>query len=105
MNEDFIQAQFIQELDAVIEEIREMLIEKNASYGDSALNPVRIFSRADAGEQIRVRIDDKLSRMARGTEYQGDNDEDDLLGYFLLLKIRKNREKGTQVPNGLNPIA
>lgn len=105
MNEDFIQAQFIQELDAVIEEIREMLIEKNASYGDSALNPVRIFSRADAGEQIRVRIDDKLSRMARGTEYQGDNDEDDLLGYFLLLKIRKNREKVTQVPNGLNPIA
>lgn len=105
MNEDFIQAQFIQELDAVIEEIREMLIEKNASYGDSALNPVRIFSRADAGEQIRVRIDDKLSRMARGTEYQGDNDEDDLLGYFLLLKIRKNREKVTQVPDGLNPIA
>ena len=31
-------------------EIREMLHEKNAAYGDSALSPVRIFSRASPVE-------------------------------------------------------
>lgn len=39
-----------------------MLLAKNAAYGNSALEPVRIFSKADPTEQIRVRIDDKLSR-------------------------------------------
>lgn len=42
-----------------------MLLAKNASYGNSALAPLRVFSRADAAEQLRVRIDDKLSRLAR----------------------------------------
>ena len=28
------------------DEIKEMLLEKNRKYGDSALNPVRIFSKA-----------------------------------------------------------
>jgi hypothetical protein len=40
----------------------EMLLEKNAKYGNSALEPIRCFSRADPLEQIRVSIDDKLSR-------------------------------------------
>lgn len=67
--------------------IKTMLLLKNKSYGDSALNPVRIFSKAEAAEGIRVRIDDKLSRLARGSEYPGDNDVDDLLGYLFLYKI------------------
>ena len=28
----------------------------------------------------------------RGTEYIGDNDIDDLIGYLVLLKIAKNKE-------------
>ena len=32
----------------VCDEIRDLLIKKNRSYGDSALKPVRIFSKADA---------------------------------------------------------
>lgn len=72
-------------------EVAHMLIRKNIAYGDSALNPVRIFSRADAREQLHVRIDDKLSRMMRGTDYPGDNDIDDLIGYLILLKIAKER--------------
>lgn len=68
-----------------------MLQEKNAAYGDSALDPVRIFSKANAVEQLLVRIDDKLSRFARGTAYPGDNDIDDLIGYLVLLKIAKER--------------
>jgi hypothetical protein len=66
-----------------------MLIEKNRAYGNSALDPVRIFSQADNAEQLKVRIDDKLSRFARGREYQGDNDLDDLMGYLVLLSIAK----------------
>lgn len=47
----------------IVNNITKMLIEKNRKYGDSALKPQRIFSKASAVEQIKVRIDDKLSRM------------------------------------------
>lgn len=67
--------------------IGDMLCEKNRAYGNSALNPVRIFSKADAVEGIRVRIDDKLSRFIRGHAYPGDNDELDLIGYLVLKRI------------------
>lgn len=73
-------------------EIAHMLIKKNIAYGNSALEPVRIFSKADAREQLHVRIDDKLSRIMRGTAYIGDNDIDDLIGYLVLLKIAKAKE-------------
>ncbi len=66
-----------------------MLIAKNKSYGDSALNPVRIFSTSDSVEQLHVRIDDKLSRITRGGSFVGDNDLDDLIGYLILLKIAR----------------
>jgi hypothetical protein len=72
-------------------QIAHMLIEKNIAYGDSALDPVRIFSKADPIEQLHVRIDDKLSRLMKGTEYIGDNDIDDLIGYLVLLKIAKEK--------------
>ena len=73
----------------VCDEIKEMLIAKNKSYGDSAIDPIRIFSKADNTEQIKIRIDDKLSRISRGTEFYGDNDIDDLVGYLILLKISR----------------
>ena len=82
-------------------EIAHMLIKKNIAYGNSALEPVRIFSRADAREQLNVRIDDKLSRIMRGTSYVGDNDIDDLIGYLVLLKIAKEKELGFQEDYGL----
>ncbi len=73
-------------------DIAHMLIKKNIAYGNSALEPVRIFSRADAIEQLHVRIDDKLSRVMRGTEYVGDNDIEDLIGYLVLLRIAKEKD-------------
>ena len=72
----------------VCDEIKDMLITKNKSYGDSALNPVRIFSISDNIEQLHVRIDDKLSRITRGGSFI-DNDIDDLIGYLILLKIAR----------------
>lgn len=70
--------------------LRDMLIAKNAAYGDSALDPVRVFSRASPEEQLLVRIDDKLSRLARGAA-AGEDVIADLLGYLVLLRIAQRR--------------
>ena len=74
--------------------IKDLLLEKNASYGDSALKPKRIFSSSGSTEQILVRIDDKLSRIAT-TKALGGPDEDtlnDLIGYLILLKVAARGE-------------
>mgnify|MGYP003110453503 FL=1 len=73
----------------VCDDIKTLLLEKNAKYGNSALNPKRIFSQQGSTEQILVRIDDKLSRIAT-TKALGGPDEDtlnDLIGYLILLKV------------------
>lgn len=70
-------------------EINDILLTKNRRYGDSAINPIRIFSKADSIEQINVRLDDKLSRIVSG---QGDEDEDvelDIIGYLILKRVAK----------------
>lgn len=74
-------------------EIEEMLLEKNKSYGNSALEPIRIFSKATTMEQINVRIDDKLSRIAKGNNYDNEDTELDLIGYLILKRIRTNLTK------------
>lgn len=76
----------------VLADIEQMLLQKNAAYGDSALSPVRIFSNADVVEQIKVRIDDKLSRIARGrAQIENEDVLLDLVGYLvLLLAARRN---------------
>jgi hypothetical protein len=76
----------------ISDELRDMLIEKNFAYGDSALDPVRVFSKANTIEQIYVRIDDKLSRVHRGYEYPGDDTIKDLIGYLILLLIAKEKD-------------
>lgn len=70
-------------------EIAQLLIDKNISYGNSALEPARIFSTADATEQLKVRIDDKLNRVKNNQGFAGDNDIDDLIGYLVLYKIAR----------------
>lgn len=79
---------------AIVEEcnwISEMLCEKNRKYGDSALDPVRVFSRCDALEQINVRLDDKLSRLRSGQWDDTEDAELDLIGYLILKRIAKRR--------------
>jgi hypothetical protein len=78
----------------VLDQIGMMLIEKNAAYGDSALTPLRVFSRTDSVEQIKVRIDDKLSRLMRGHALRDESLDDtitDLIGYLVLLKVANKR--------------
>lgn len=84
-------AEFEQDLDAVLLELRTMLLAKNKAYGNSALDPVRVFSRASVTEQLLVRLDDKLSRLRNG-----DISEDvelDLMGYMVILRIARKRKQ------------
>lgn len=82
-----VRAWIAEECDA----LRRLLLEKNEAYGNSALDPVRVFSKADPVEQIRVRLDDKLSRLARGHS-AGEDVEQDLLGYLVLLRVARRME-------------
>lgn len=71
---------------AECDRVKELLLAKNASYGDSATDPIRIFSKLEPEEGLRLRIDDKLSRMARGND-AGEDTTLDLIGYLILLRI------------------
>jgi len=73
--------------------IREMLMEKNRKYGDSAIDPVRIFSSADPVAQIDVRIDDKLSRIRSAQNDDTEDAELDLIGYLILKRVAKRAGK------------
>ena len=77
-------------LDNELFTVREMLICKNRKYGDSALNPLSIFAKGNASDLLKVRIDDKLSRIKNETV---DNEDTllDLLGYLLLLRIAQRQ--------------
>ncbi len=81
-----------EEIRRVADEDVAMLLAKQAAYGNAALDPVRIFSKADAREQLRVRIDDKLSRLARGAA-AGEDAVKDLRGYLVLLEVAERMEK------------
>jgi hypothetical protein len=94
----------------VCNETATFLIGKNKKYGNSALNPIRIFSKAEPLEQINVRIDDKINRLYQGGEYPGDDDEKDLLGYLVLKEVgrrfhgkEKSKEDTTEQDKERNP--
>ena len=65
------------------------LLEKNKRYGDSAINPIQIFSKESAEKQIRARLDDKLRRIKNSDELRK-NDVADCFGYIALLLISRD---------------
>ena len=81
--------EFSDKVTKVLAEIQVMLEEKNRSYGDSALNPESVFSNLNAEERLAVRIDDKLNRIKKGSEYADEDTLADLIGYLVLLKIAR----------------
>ena len=85
---------FAQEVSTYLLEIRELLISKNLKYGNSALEPLGVFSQLSAKDGLLVRIDDKLKRIKNGSLQKDDEDViNDLIGYLVLLKIETNRAK------------
>lgn len=84
--------------------VRNLLVEKNKAYGNSALDPIRIFSKSTSEEQILVRIDDKISRIARGdvnTKITEDTISD-LIGYLILLQVSQDMKKNIVKVHGIN---
>lgn len=75
------------------QEILDLLLEKNEKYGNSALEPLRIFSTTDTTEQLKVRIDDKISRVKNQNLEEDEDVLLDLIGYLILLKISLKRNK------------
>jgi hypothetical protein len=79
---------FAVQVTQALKEIRDLLIAKNQKYGNSALEPLGVFSQLSAKEGLLVRIDDKLKRIKNGSLERDDEDVvNDLIGYLILLKI------------------
>lgn len=82
-------------IDAEYERLRVRSQEKNLSYNDSALHPIRIFSKLGPDEGMRVRLDDKLSRLTSDNwDAFDENPIDDLVGYLILLRIQMRKDTG-----------
>lgn len=84
---------FEEHLEIELGEIKDMLIEKNKKYGNSALEPARVFSKANMVEQILVRIDDKLSRIKNEATNEDEDVIKDLIGYLLILRMAKDTKR------------
>ena len=85
--------EFSTQVSDVLIEIKELLINKNKKYGNSALEPLGVFSQLSAKEGLLIRIDDKLKRIKNGSLDRDDEDViNDLIGYLVLLKIHANQE-------------
>lgn len=77
----------------VCAEVCAMLLAKNADYGNSALEPLRVFAKSlPPSDMIRVRLDDKLSRLQGITKIPEDT-ELDIMGYLVLLRIANHNEE------------
>ncbi len=88
---------FQDEVYQVLSEITEMLIAKNQKYGNSAIEPLGIFSDLSPEEGLKVRIDDKLKRIKNGSLDRDDEDViNDLIGYLVILKILQKDEKAKE---------
>tara|TARA_R100000664_G_C2757154_1_gene145245 strand:+ start:2825 stop:3085 length:261 start_codon:yes stop_codon:yes gene_type:complete len=74
--------------------VYEMLASKNDAYGNSALEPINIFSKGDATQSLCARIDDKLARIKnKGFSDETEDTLFDLCGYLILLIIAKENKK------------
>ena len=75
-------------IEEMCESMKNLLIQKNRDYGDSATNPSNVFSDGSPIESLCARIDDKIMRIKnKGINDQTEDTVDDLIGYLLLLKM------------------
>ena len=80
-------------------EVRDTLIRKNRAYGNSAGDPIRVFSSASTREQFLVRMDDKLSRLIRGVDTHLVQEDTylDLIGYLVLYYITQAGSAASEI--------
>jgi len=82
-----------------------MLLGKNISYGNSAIDPINIFSKINAIEQINVRIDDKLNRIKKGSSYLQEDTVKDLIGYLVLKIIAEDDMEDQKVSQKFDKLS
>lgn len=70
-------------------DIIKMLLEKNIAYSNSAMDPLNILSDASPEDQIKMHIDNKLTRLKYQKEFQNEDSLKDLAGYVILLMVLK----------------
>jgi len=74
-------------------QLKELLLKKNDAYGDAALQPLGVFSSCNAVAGIKLRLDDKLKRIANAGLVEDTEDTlIDIAGYIILLMIAKDNE-------------
>ena len=83
---------FESDLHEVLNSLFEFLSAKNKNYGNSALEPIGIFSKGGAEDGILRRMDDKLNRI-KNSDVLRKNDIVDLMGYLAILCINKKWTK------------
>jgi len=77
----------------VTNQLQKLLIKKNRAYGNSALEPLNVFSSQNAVDSLCARLDDKLSRIKnKGLNDKTEDTLFDLAGYLILLIIAKNEQ-------------
>lgn len=77
-----------QKIHEIMGAMKDLLLYKNQKYGDSAINPKKIFYKGDSTNSILIRLDDKIGRIMSNTEEKPRvNDVADIIGYCTLLLI------------------
>ena len=77
-----------QKIHEIMGAMKDLLLYKNQKYGDSAINPKKIFYKGDSTNSILIRLDDKIGRIMSNTEEKPRiNDVCDIIGYCTLLLI------------------
>jgi hypothetical protein len=82
------------------DEIRDLLLEKNKSYGNSVFDKGVLFE-VEPMYAIQARINDKINRIKSKSNYLSENDLMDLTGYFILLQVL--RDEMDRVSNHTEP--
>ena len=84
-----------EEIKKITDSMKKLLQEKNKRYGNSALEPLDLFNKVinnpledTAVKGILIRISDKLNRIKNSEELRK-NDISDIIGYFMLLCVKK----------------
>ena len=86
--EDFEDTPTQQKIKDILSGMTDLLLYKNKKYGDSAINPKKIFYKGDSTNSILIRLDDKIGRVMSNTEEKPRvNDVADIIGYCTLLLV------------------
>jgi hypothetical protein len=93
MREILTEAQARERIIAKCDELKTLLLEKNAGYGNSAFTALDLIDTLNPSTRLGVRIEDKIRRLMKGREYNAEDTVQDLTGYLVLYAIALERER------------